>query len=339
MILVTLERSADGELEITRKAIFRFLTLFLNSQCASKHRQIFVVLGLVVSIILISLSLQRLSSTTYGVEYDKWAKRLDDATKLGGLHLGPIAYRFIKFPSTQISETVEDTCVSRDGLRVRFMVTYQYQMPAENLVAVVEKYKDYKSWGMVVEAAGYSAVQHSCSLFNITNFQTKRNLIQDAMFDNLRIKLEGSNETEPSFGVYARAVSLQLKNVDLPVAYKNAVSEKQSAEEDISLAKNERTQLVTIATTELLTAQEEAIKIKDRAMNDVNVTLTEAQLKANEITFAFGKETEVLTQAKANFGLDDNGVISYMSNQLYAKVDQLTVIAGEPAKISLKDEL
>ena len=100
-----------------------------------------------------------------------------------------------------------------------------------------------------------------------------------------------------------------------------------------------RLQKHCLTTTELLTAQEEAIKIKDRAMNDVNVTLTEAQLKANEITFAFGKETEVLTQAKANFGLDDNGVISYMSNQLYAKVDQLTVIAGEPAKISLKDEL
>lgn len=305
----------------------------------NRHRQIFTAVSVAVAIVLIAVSIQKLSSTTYGVEYDKWAKRLDDATQLGGLHLGPIGYRFIKFPSTQISETIEDTCVSRDGLRVGFMVSYQYQMPAANLLPVVEKYRNYKGWGMVVEAAGFSAVQHSCSQFNITNFQTKRNLIQDAMFDNLRVKLEGSNETQPPHGVYARAISLQLKNLDLPQAYQNAVSEKQSAEEDISLAKNERTQQVTIATTELLAAEEEAIKIFDRANNDVNVTLTEAKLKADEIIFAFTKETEVLTQAKTSFGLDDNGVISYMANQLYAKVDHLTVVAGEPAKISLKDEL
>ena len=292
-----------------------------------------------ISIILIAVSLQRLGSTTYGVEYDKWAKRLDDATKLGGLHLGPIGYRFIKFPSTQISESVEDICVSRDGLRVQFMVTYQYQMPVQNLLPVVEKYRDYKQWGMVVEAAGISAVQHTCSQFNITNFQTKRDLIQEAMFQNLRLKLEGSNETEPTHGVYARAVSLQLKNVNLPTEYKGAVSEKQSAEEDISLAINERTQQVTIARTELLAAQEEAIKIQDRANNDVNVTLAEAKLKADEIEYSFQKETEVLTQAKANFNLDDNGVISYKANQLYAKVEDLTVMAGEPAKTSLKDEL
>ena len=262
---------------------------------------------MLISIILIAVSLQRLGSTTYGVEYDKWAKRLDDATKLGGLHLGPVGYRFIKFPSTQISESVQDTCVSRDGLRVQFMVTYQYQMPVKNLLPVVEKYRNYKQWGMVVEAAGVSAVQHTCSQFNITNFQTKRDLIQEAMFQNLRMKLEGSNETEPTHGVYARAVSLQLKNVNLPSEYKAAVSEKQSAEEDISLAKNERTQQVTIANTELLAAQEEAMKIQDRANNDVNVTLTEAKLKADEIEYAFQKETEVLTQAKTNFNLDDNG--------------------------------
>ena len=40
-------------------------------------------------------------------------------------------------------------------------------------------------------AAGTSAVQHSCSLYTISNFQNKRGIIQTTMEDNLREKLEG----------------------------------------------------------------------------------------------------------------------------------------------------
>ena len=302
---------------------------------------VFTFIILLISIILISVSLKRVSSVEYGLEYDRWTKALDDAAKTGGLHAGPPGYRFVKFPSTQISASLNDTCVSRDGLRVFFDVTFQYQMPVESIISVVTKYRDYKGWSTVVEAAGNSAVQHTCSQFNVTDFQNLRNVIQDAMHDNLRIKLEGSvaagNITDD--GVYAFASSLQLRNVELPVEYKNAVSEKQSAEEDIALAKNQRTQETTKANTELLAAREEATKILDKAYNDGNVTIIEASLKAQETKFAFEKEQEVLTQARDNFNLSPDGILAYMTNQLYAVASRLEVTAGEPAKISRKDEL
>ena len=46
-------------------------------------------------------------------------------------------------------------------------------------------------------------------------------------------------------GVYARAISLQLRNVELPEEYRESVSEKQSAAEDITLAQNQRSQETT----------------------------------------------------------------------------------------------
>ena len=64
-------------------------------------------------------------------------------------------------------------------------------------------------------AAGMSAVQHSCSLFSISNFQNKRGVIQSMMEGKLRGKLEGADGTGSS-GVYARAISLQLRNIELP---------------------------------------------------------------------------------------------------------------------------
>mmetsp|Transcript_18424 Transcript_18424/g.27314 ORF Transcript_18424/g.27314 Transcript_18424/m.27314 type:complete len:334 (+) Transcript_18424:92-1093(+) len=294
---------------------------------------------LIVAAVLIGVSLKKLSSVEYGVEYDKWTKTLDEAAKSGGLHAGPPGYTFIKFPSTQIGLDLLDTCVSRDGLRVQFDVTFQYQMPEDRIVDAIEQYRDFKTWSTVVEAAGNSAVQHTCSDFNVTDFQTVRTLIQDAMQTNLRIKLEGSLNGTTDEGVYALASSLQLRNVILPSQYTDAIASKQRAEEDIALAKNQRTQETTKANTEKLAAEEEARKIRDSAYNTGNVTLIEADLKAQETEFAFLKETEVLKQAIDNFNLNTDGILAYMTNQLYASTRSLSVTVGEPAKMSRKDLL
>lgn len=319
------------------------------------------VISLIISSILIGVSLKKLSSVEYGIEYDRWAKELDDAAKQGGLHAGPPGYRFVKFPSTQISADLADTCVSADGLRVDFQVTFQYQMPFEFIRDAVEKYRDYKTWSQVVEAAGMSAIQHTCSEYNVTDFQSKRNAIQDSMFKNLGQKLEGKSipgtnptlgsgdgvtsaidpfdDDEDDVGVFALASSLQLKNVELPDQYKNAVAQKQRAEEDINLAKNQRVQQTTRAETEKQAAEQEAEKIMANAETGAAIILTEAELKANETLFAFEKETEVLEQAKVKFNLTPNGVLAYMTNQLYASVQDLSVVVGEPARISRKNAL
>jgi len=235
---------------------------------------------LIVAAVLIGVSLKKLSSVEYGVEYDKWTKTLDEAAKSGGLHAGPPGYTFIKFPSTQIGLDLLDTCVSRDGLRVQFDVTFQYQMPEDRIVDAIEQYRDFKTWSTVVEAAGNSAVQHTCSDFNVTDFQTVRTLIQDAMQTNIAAPHRGSLNGTTDEGVYALASSLQLRNVILPSQYTDAIASKQRAEEDIALAKNQRTQETTKANTEKLAAEEEARKIRDSAYNTGNVTLIEADLKA-----------------------------------------------------------
>ena len=169
---------------------------------------------------------------------------------------GPPGYQFIKFPATFVTVDLAETCVSKDGLRVEYEVTFQYQAIPDLMYDAVIKYRDFTKWNRVVRGAGASAIQHSCSNFTISSFQNKRGDIQRLMEDNLRLKLEGDKVEEErgggsvksskeDFGVYARAVSLQLRNIELPKEYQAAVAEKQSAEEDIALAQNQRKQEVT----------------------------------------------------------------------------------------------
>ena len=150
---------------------------------------------------------------------------------------------------------------------------------------------------------------------------------------------DDDEDDEDDVGVFALASSLQLKNVELPSQYKSAVAQKQRAQEDITLAENQRVQQTTRAQTEKQVAEQEVDKLKANADTGAEIILTEAKLKANETLFAFEKETQVLKQAKEKFKLTSNGVLAYMTNQLYASVEDLNVVVGEPARISRKDIL
>jgi prohibitin 2 len=222
---------------------------------------------------------------------------------------------------------------------VAFSVTFQYQITADNLKPCILKYRDFDKWSNVVEAAGTSAVQHTCSEFNISNFQNQRGVIQNRVEENLRMRLEGTEENDYKDGIFALAISLQLRNVELPLEYQQAVSEKQAANEDIQLAINQRTQEVTKANTALLAANEQSRKILDTATNDANVTMTRAMLRAEETLFALETEARILSRVGTNLNLDSNGILSYMANKLYEAVPQLSVIGEEPAKLSRKEEL
>ena len=191
----------------------------------------------------------------------------------------------------------------------------------------------------VVEAAGRSAIQHTCSDFTIASFQNQRGTIQSRMLENLRLKLEGDPSDEQDNGVYAVAISVQLRFLQLPAEYQNAVAEKQSAEEDIVLARNQRRQETTKATTELLAAQEEARKILETATTEAEILITEAKLKAEETLFAFEQEASSIVKAKSSLNLTTEGVLAYTENMLIAQTKRLKVSAGEPAKLSRKDEL
>mmetsp|Transcript_2869 Transcript_2869/g.4100 ORF Transcript_2869/g.4100 Transcript_2869/m.4100 type:complete len:399 (-) Transcript_2869:12-1208(-) len=298
-----------------------------------------VLIVVITGIVLLAISLQKVPNTEYGIEYNIHSKQLEDAAKSGGLFIGPPGFRFVKFPSTYITVDLDNrSCVSRDGLIVLFSVTFQYQMTAENMFPAVQKYRDFDKWAEVVEQAGISAIHHSCSEFQISNFQNKRGEIQSVMEDNLRLKLEGDPENDLE-GVFAVAISLQLRNLKLPDAYNAAVADKQSAEEDIALAQNQRKQETTKARTTLLSAQEEARKILDTATNEAEVLLTEAQLQAEETTFAFEKEAETIVEVKEALNLTTNGVLAYLANSLLAEVRGLRVTTGEPARLSRSEEL
>ena len=132
---VDLDRERESESGDKAAATVRHRRASANASMSSVLRRrlcwAFAFVVLCVAVGLIAASLRKVPSTEMGVQYNVHKKQLEDATKSGGLFLGPPGFRFIKFPSTYITVDLDDrTCVSNDGLLVRFSVTFQVRARA-----------------------------------------------------------------------------------------------------------------------------------------------------------------------------------------------------------------
>mmetsp|Transcript_8790 Transcript_8790/g.10201 ORF Transcript_8790/g.10201 Transcript_8790/m.10201 type:complete len:568 (+) Transcript_8790:39-1742(+) len=314
--------------------IFTFYKEWCCSSENKKYWKYGTIVILITAISLLAASLRQIKSIQYGVEYDTWAKTLDDGVQQAGLFLGPIGYRFIRFPSIQIQNTVEDTCVSRDGLRIEFSASYQYKLKKDMILDAILSFRDYETWKDFTDTAANSGIQTACSDWGVTDFQIKWQSVQNSMFLEVQKKLQGDENNDNHDGMYAEAIALQLTMVKFPEEYMYAVRKKQAAKEDVALAIQQRIQETIRARTGLLVAEREAEILMDRAYNTANVTLTQAGYTADQTKFMFDRESMVLSQAKSFLSLDANGVLGFMSNQLYEKVPALRTRMTAPAVVS-----
>jgi len=293
----------------------------------------------IVAIGLIIASFKRLESTEYGLRYDVWKKTLSYEVESGGLHGGPPGFKFIKVPSTFITQKLKgerEVCVSRDGLEVEYDVSFQYELSTTTIRSAILKYRDMEKWNKIVVWAARSGIQHACGEFNISNFQNERGIIQKTMFDFVQ---EAVGNDNADGGLYVNVLTLHLEEVSIPSEYKKAVTEKQSAEEEIGLAKTERQQEVTKANTELLAAEEQARRMIDIANNEANITLHAANLMAEETKIAFQTEAEVIVALRQELNLSTEGVLAFLASEVYERSSQVKVLSAEPAKTSWKEEI
>lgn len=217
-------------------------------------------------------------------------------------------------------------------------VSFQYTVDKSRLLEAVAEYRDFEKFNEMVKAAGVSAVHHGCGEFAVQAFQGKRSEVQARMLEFFRLKIEG-NATTGAKGLYSRAVDLQLRNIQLPPAYAQAVSSKQSAEEDIELAKNQRTQSLTAANTALLTARQEAERELDGARNSAQIRRTEAEFRANATLLEYATESETYKSIKEDLKLTNEGFLAYIGNRAIEAAEKPRLRVLEPAALSYREEL
>ncbi|BDA43660.1 hypothetical protein COCOBI_04-6730 [Coccomyxa sp. Obi] len=279
-----------------------------------------VLFGLTFALVAFIKAFHRLDSTELAVTWDPFTRQLKDV-RGAGLYVEAFL-QFVKYPSTLPTISTDVSCVTKDGLMVDMLATFQYQIIKSDLIQITKEYRDFDKYHKLMNAAAERAIHYACSQFNIGQFQSQRMDVQYATKDKMQHLIHDM--------LHADIMDVQLKNVQPPDQWKAAVASKQKAQQDILLASNERNQAIAKANGDLALAQQSAEIMLQEARTNATVILQNAVNQAAGIIAMYQQQADIAANITKTNGLSIDGYIAYLQNRLLEQQNSLDVAMDTP---------
>ena len=295
-------------------------------------QKILIAAGVVVALIIayIALSFSSLEYNEYGLDYSGIWKEVDTEFYTGGIHFIGFQHSFIKFPKSVItidfsdsSSADHDIIESRtlDGLEVNLEISFQYELQPKKL------YKLYMDYGEQYEEVMIKIVMDSINKVSNTytayNFFTDRAVISEDMEEEVELALNTTMHTVIKF--------FQLKNVDLPNSFEDAIQLTEVKKQDIDKAEAERSKVLVEIETRLQLAEQNTLIILNHATGVVNTITSQNTAHVNAYNFTEQNIVDGYTNLKVDANLSNPGLLEYI------KADIIQNYEGDNLIISLSD--
>lgn len=181
----------------------------------------------------------------------------------GFYHIGPLN-RFIKFPKTvqpiEFYESYSLDSRTKDGLLIHIQLSFQYKLRKEELIQLYSTFElDYENYFI---SQSRTTLRDVASFYNAIEFFNNRTFIGDIMFQYL---VQDIDE------MYADVVYFQLREIDLPDEFEEALKQVQIAQQQYQIALYEQEAAIIRAQTQIIEAQAQA---------NITVVLAEADAEA-----------------------------------------------------------
>jgi regulator of protease activity HflC (stomatin/prohibitin superfamily) len=263
---------------------------------------------IIVSFVLLSsgliwftMSFETVDVTEYGLKQhsiDRWI----DETQIyeAGRHDVGIWFDMIRFPATvqvveyfspepgEIRTSSESPLGSRsnDGLLISIEVAFHYKLRKNQLLNLYKEFANTYHDRYIGE--GRTSLRDAASFFNAIEFFNNRTGVQIVMEE---ILTESLNE------MYADVVFLQLRDVNLPDEFEDALRRVQVAQQEFEIALFEQDAAIVRAQTRTLEAQAQA-----------NITVLTAEANAEAFGINMKAQADALnitlnTQSLAYYGM------------------------------------
>lgn len=170
-----------------------------------------------------------------------------------------------------------------------------------------------------------ASIHDSCSKFNTSEFQTRRSFFQEFVYTTMLKRFTEVN---------ADITDLQVSNIKRPAEYETVVRNKESAKENINIAKNERPRALIEAETKKEEAVTQGRISVQTANSDSRVILSKAEAEAASILAALKAEAEAYANIIRSQDLSVDGLLSYLGVRVLAENNN-TVSIGFPAPAKL----
>lgn len=289
---------------------------------------ILVVVAIIIG--LVASSLKRLSTEEAGLQYDTIQRVLKDKLFLAGLHTGPPGFKFIIFPKNYRSLSFENIkCLNKDGLEIALSVQFQYlaRLSGPILKKLVMQFEDHENYKSVVMQTAEEVIHDTCSLFNVTQFQSERTRFQSTIRETLHKRLEKDLSTSVR--------DVQVSNIRRPYDYEKIVRDKESAKINIKVALQERPRILTAAKTKKREAETQANITLNAARTNARIALAKADAESKAILNAYKTEADTYKSIMDSQGLSPAGLLSYLTTRaIESASSEVYVNLQAPAKTS-----
>lgn len=202
--------------------------------------------------------------TQYGLNYSLLTRKVENRTYIGGRYwIGPFNY-FIRFPSTVTTiafaddamqldlapgETGERKLRSRtaDGLDVNIELSFQYQLQKEQVYDLYMLLGGWPDYHNLFVRLAIDRLTEAATNYTSPEFFTERTQIGHSMEAQLLQDFKAR--------LYSTVFSFQLRTVDLPKAFEDAIQDTEVMKQDVRVAEAEQNSTRVSLATQLMQAQ------------------------------------------------------------------------------------
>jgi len=241
-----------------------------------------VIIACILFAVLLGLSFVTINHDQMGIKYNKISRKVDTSTIYteGRNYIHPADTMFIysrRYVTVDFSKDADAVdCLSSDGIYISLLITFQYQIIQGQLFDILFEWGQMDSFDNYIRLLSRESIRQSCSNFTVNDFAQARGAVEQAMQYNLAADFVSSD-------AHATGSLLQLKNVEYPTDYQNALTATTQAKTDLQNAVNERPNQLTQANTTFAVANYTAFQQIVNAQATAQAILQQANADAQAI--------------------------------------------------------
>lgn len=275
----------------------------------------FVVAVIVMSSVLIGVSVnKKVAQNEYAIVANKYTMELVKVLEQGTYTVKP-GDELNYYRSTVQTLNYDEFegflhCFSSDGLQIQLDITVQYLYKKDILVPILLKqFGNEKNYVSAFKAIVIDAILTSCANFTSDEYYTSRQNVENLMSETI---VRDTNTSQIGIDVSL----VQLKNIDFPDQFNQAIAQKQHTAQELQTQLNNRTSQLILANTTLIQAQQSAQQIIIQAHNTENLVIVKANTTSDIIRNQLVQRGDAYANIKTNLGFNSTQFVEYIEADL-----------------------
>lgn len=283
------------------------------------------------------LAFETIGYNDYGLKRNDFTSNIDDKVYEKGFYHKGLFHSFLKFPKTVQKVEFFDTynneratldSRTNDGLLIHLQLAFHYKLRKSELIQL------YSTFGMSYEDSivgqARTTLRDATSHYNAIEFFNNRTVIGEFMQELLDIDLDD---------LFCDIAYLQLREIDLPDEFEDALKRVQIAQQEYQIAIYEQEAALVRAQTTIFEAQAKANITLLSATAEAEAYVIQMQAEAESINITLSAQNLAYYAIGQQLNLTSTELLSLLWIMAIMNHDESLLIIGENTPLLISTEL